>query len=55
MRDWWVRRRGPGEIVPAGGAGDEDSGAGVREPRRPRPPHLSGGVALEEPRTDEEL
>ena len=38
---------------PAGGADDDLGGAGVREPRRPRPPHLEGGVALEEPRTGE--
>lgn len=54
VREWLDRRRRnrrTGE--PAGGLGDDDSGAGVREPRRPRPPHLSGSVALEEPPTEE--
>ena len=54
VREWWHRRRrGRGVPEPAGGAGDDLGGAGVREPRRPRPPNLEGGVALEEPRTDE--
>jgi hypothetical protein len=54
MREWWHRRRrGRGVLEPAGGPDDDLGGAGVREPRRPRPPHLEGGVALEEPRTDE--
>jgi hypothetical protein len=54
MRDWWERRRGGGGVLDiTGGTGDDFGGAGVREPRRPRPPHLEGGVALEERRTDE--
>ena len=54
MREWWHRRRrGRGVLEPAGGPDDDLGGAGVREPRRPRPPHLEGGVALEEPHTDE--
>ncbi|HEY1316619.1 MAG TPA: hypothetical protein VGF10_05340 [Gaiella sp.] len=53
VREWWHRRRrGRGVLEPFGGP-DELGGSGVREPRRPRPPHLEGGVALEEPRTDE--
>jgi hypothetical protein len=31
---------------------DDDAGTGVREPRRPRTPSLSGAVALDEPRDD---
>jgi len=54
VREWWRRRRrGRGVLEPSGGPDDDLGGAGVREPRRPRPPHLEGGVALEEPRTDE--
>jgi len=54
VREWWHRRRrGRGVLEAAGGPDDDMGGAGVREPRRPRPPHLEGGVALEEPRTDE--
>ncbi|HTK23869.1 MAG TPA: hypothetical protein VL264_06535 [Gaiella sp.] len=40
-------------LEPFGGTDDELGGAGVREPRRPLSPHLAGGVALAEPRTDD--
>ena len=54
VRDWWQRRRrGRGVLEPSVGSDDDPGGAGVRERRRPRPPHLEGGVALEEPQTDE--
>jgi len=54
VREWWHRRRrGRGMLEPFGGTDDELGGAGVREPRRPLSPHLAGGVALAEPRTDE--
>jgi len=33
--------------------GPDDPDAGVREPRRPRQPSLSGAVALDEPRDDD--
>ena len=54
LRDWWDRRRRRREdaLDPFSGP-DDTGGAGVREPRRPRPPHRSGGVALEEPETHE--
>ena len=53
LRDWWDLRRGRRERIlarfdPLGGP-DGAGGAGVREPRRPRAPSLSGGVALDEP------
>ncbi|HET6682230.1 MAG TPA: hypothetical protein VFG75_00905 [Gaiella sp.] len=54
VREWWHRRRrGRGVLEPFSGPDDDPGGTGVREPRRPRPPQLEGGVALEEPRTDE--
>jgi hypothetical protein len=54
VREWWHRRRrGRGALETFGGPDDEVGGSGVREPRRPRPPHLEGGVALDEPRTEE--
>jgi len=53
LRDWWDLRRGRCDRIlarfdPLGGPGT-DGGAGVREPRRPRTPTLSGGIALDEP------
>jgi len=51
LRAWWDRRRGHG-IRGLVRGGPEDPDAGVREPRRPRTPSLSGAVALEEPRDD---
>jgi hypothetical protein len=53
FRDWWDFRRGRlshilARFDPLGGPGD-DPRVGVREPRRPHRPHLSGAVALEEP------
>jgi hypothetical protein len=58
VRDWWDLRRGRLDRVlarfdPLGGPGGEtDGGVGVREPRRPVRPHLSGAVALDVPETD---
>ena len=56
LRAWWGRRRGrhAAALDPFAGPDDDAGGVGVREPRRPRPPHLSGGIALEEPETREE-
>jgi hypothetical protein len=56
LRDWWNLRRGRLDRIlarfdPLGGPGD-DPPAGVREPRRPLGPHLSGAVALEPPQDD---
>jgi hypothetical protein len=54
LRDWWQRRRGKRSRVLDLLAGpDDDAGAGVREPRRPLVPTLSGAVALDEPRDDD--
>lgn len=36
-----------GARVLTGGADGDDGSAGVREPRRPLPPHGSGGVGLD--------
>ena len=46
-----LRRRGGRwvQLADALGPPDEDDATGVREPRRPREPSLSGGVALDEP------
>ena len=53
LRDWWERRRGrPSRVLDLLAGPDDDAGAGVREPRRPRTPSLSGAVALGEPRDD---
>jgi hypothetical protein len=49
LRAWWNRRRGRGVRAMLGGGPDDAGGAGVREPRRPRQPSLSGAVSLEEP------
>lgn len=50
LRDWWQRRRGRRSLLLDFLAGpDDDAGAGVREPRRPKTPSLSGAVALDEP------
>jgi hypothetical protein len=54
LRAWWDRRRGRGVLALFRGGPDETGGAGVREPRRPRVPSLSGAVAIDEPR-DERL
>ena len=53
LRDWWQRRRGKRSRILDVLAGPDDhaGGAGVREPRRPLTPSLSGAVALEEPET----
>ncbi len=48
LRAWWDRRRGHGVRALFRG-GPEDPDAGVREPRRPLQPSLSGAVALDEP------
>ncbi|HEY7179590.1 MAG TPA: hypothetical protein VH305_10470 [Gaiella sp.] len=53
LRAWWDRRRREGILALFRGGPDDPTGTGVREPRRPRPPQLEGGVALEVPRTDE--
>jgi hypothetical protein len=54
IRDWWDLRRGRYDRIlarmnPLGGPGEPPEDAPVREPRRPRPPSLSGGVALDLP------
>ena len=54
VREWWHRRRGRGVLEPFGGPDDEPCGTGVREPRRPKTPSLSGGVALDEPSDDQD-
>ena len=51
VRAWWNRRRGKG-ILALFGPRDDDDGAGVREPRRPKQPSLSGAVALRDPGDD---
>ena len=48
LRAWWNRRRGKG-ILALFGRRDDDDGAGVREPRRPKQPSLSGSAAVSEP------
>jgi len=52
LGDWWGRRRGRRsrllDLLGRGGGDDADP-MGVREPRRPKTPSLSGGIALEEP------
>jgi hypothetical protein len=53
FRAWWNRPRGKGILALFGGPGDDD-GAGVREPRRPKQPSLSGAVALKEPGGDDQ-
>jgi hypothetical protein len=53
IRDWREERRRRCDLVFADFLwGDDDAagGAGVREPRRPRLPQLSGAIALHEPR-----
>jgi hypothetical protein len=51
VRDWWERRRGRRNRLLDFLAGpDDDAEAGVREPRRPLQPSLTGAVALDEPR-----
>ena len=54
LRDWWEGRRGKRRRLLDLLAGPDDGGAGtgVREPRRPLTPSLSGAVALNEPRDD---
>jgi hypothetical protein len=52
LRAWWNRRRGRG-VLALFGRPDDDDGAGVREPRRPRLPSLSGAAALKEPGDDD--
>ena len=51
LADWWERRRGKRRRILELLAGPDDDvgGAGVREPRSPLVPSLSGAVALEEP------
>ena len=55
VADWWERRRGRrSRILDALGGHDDDAdGTGVREPRRPRVPSLSGAAALREPGADD--
>jgi hypothetical protein len=54
LRAWWDRRRREGILAPFRGGPDDAGGAGVREPRRPKQPSLSGAVAVDEPRDDDE-
>jgi hypothetical protein len=51
LRDWWERRRGKRSRILdlLAGPDEESGGAGVREPRRPRAPSLSGAAAAEPP------
>ncbi len=51
VADWWERRRGRKSrlLTRLIGPGEDPGGTGVREPRRPRTPSLSGAVALREP------
>jgi hypothetical protein len=54
VRDWWDLRHGRLERIlarfdPLGGP-DADGGVGVREPRRPLKPSLSGAIAVEPPK-----
>jgi hypothetical protein len=51
LRDWWHRRRGKRSRILdlLAGPDDGDTGAGVREPRRPRTPSLSGAAAVDLP------
>jgi hypothetical protein len=51
LRAWLDRRRGGGFLAFLRG-GPDDPDAGVREPRRPLQPTLSGAVALDEPPDD---
>jgi hypothetical protein len=53
LRAWWDRRRGGGVLAFFRGGPADAGGAGVREPRRPRQPSLSGAVALDEPHDDD--
>jgi hypothetical protein len=48
LRAWWNRRRGRGLLAFFRGP-DDAGGAGVREPRRPQQPSLSGAAAVDEP------
>ena len=51
LRAWFNRRRGRGVLAFFRGP-DDPGGAGVREPRRPKQPSLSGAAALDEPRDE---
>jgi hypothetical protein len=48
---WWERRRGKrGRLLDFLGGDDGGAdGTGVREPRRPKTPSLSGAAAAEQP------
>jgi hypothetical protein len=52
LRDWWDRRRRSRLLAPFFGGPGDAGGAGMREPRRPKTPSLSGAVALDEPDDD---
>ena len=52
LRAWWNRRRGKGILALFRSGPDDVDGLGVREPRRPKQPSLSGAVALDEPHDD---
>ena len=52
LRAWWERRRGHG-VRGFFRPPDDEGGAGVREPRRPRQPSLSGAAALDVPHETE--
>ena len=52
LRAWWDRRRREGILAVFRNGPDDSSGSGVREPRRPKQPSLSGAAALEEPHDD---
>jgi hypothetical protein len=47
---WWERRRGKrSRLLDLLGGNDGPEGAGVREPRRPKTPSLSGAAAVDPP------
>ena len=50
LRDWLERRRGrPSRVLDVLAGPDDDAGAGVREPRRPKTPSLPAAAAVDEP------
>jgi hypothetical protein len=57
LAEWWERRHGKRSRILEllAGPDDDAGGAGVREPRRPLVPSLSGAVALEEPETRDDV
>jgi hypothetical protein len=56
VREWWRGRGGKGKrLFGILGRGDDGTtGSGVREPRRPRTPSLSGAAAVDVPQGPDE-